>query len=121
MRTISDHLLPYRAFLMEEQQRITAEICRLEQQNRQDEANLQKIRLNIVTVFETVAAADEKQTATWEAFCQRYEPRFATLTAPWSTRLAAAREHGDLHTQVVEEAKLETANHIKDVFISTKE
>ena len=114
-------LAPYYAFLKTEKERLTARITLLEQQGCQDEANLQKIRLNIVGVFETVALADEKQTVTWQAFCQRYEPRFETLTAPWQGRLAMAAAHNDIQTQTVEEAKLSMANHIRDVFFSLKE
>lgn len=121
MKTISDHLLPFRAFLSSEKQRISALIQQAEAQSRQDEANLLKIRLNILGVFETVASADEKQTATWEAFCLRYEPRFDTLTAPWHARLALAQQHGDLAAQTTEEEKLAGANQIKSVFLSIKE
>ena len=121
MKSISECLIPYRSFLTSEKQRISMLIRQAEAQNRQDEANLLKIRLNIVGVFETVASADERQTATWETFCQRYESRFDTLTAPWRTRLSAAKEHGDLMTQTIEEEKLNMANQIKDAFFSSKE
>lgn len=121
MKTVAEHLVPYRAFLSAEKQRLTDEIARLEQQGCQDEANLHKIRWNIYSVFETVAAADEKLAASWPDFCQRYEPRFATLTAPWRSRLADAVRHSDTHTRFVEEAKLSAANHIQNAFISMKE
>ena len=53
MKTISEHLLPYRAYLADAQQKLTEDIRTLEAQNRQDEANMAKIRLNIFSVFET--------------------------------------------------------------------
>lgn len=121
MKSISDHLRSYRAFLSAEQKRLTDEIRHLEQQSRQDEADLHKIRLNILSVFETVAMADEKQSATWEDFCLRYELRFDTLTAPWRARLASAVRHSDTRTRFVEEIKLSTANQIKNAFLSAKE
>ena len=121
MKTISDHLSPYRAFLSGEKQRVAALIHQAEAENRQDEANLLKIRLNILGVFETVASADEKQTADWPSFRQRYEPRFDTLTAPWRARLAQAMQHGDLQTQTIEEEKLAATNQIKSVFLSIGE
>ena len=120
MKTIADHLLPYRAFLADKKQRIGQVIEQLEEQKRQDEANLQKISLNIVGIFDTVALADERQATDWTSFCSRYERRFETLTAPWRARLAAVREHGDILTQTIEEEKLSTANEIRDVFFSIR-
>lgn len=121
MKTISEHLLPYRAFLADAQQKLTEDIRTLEAQNRQDEANMAKIRLNIFSVFETVASADEKQSADWADFCRRYEPRFDTLTAPWQARLGAAVRHSDTHTRFVEEIKLSTAQQIRNAFLAAKE
>lgn len=121
MKTISESLIPYRSFLTSEQQRLADEIQKLEAQSRQDEANLLKVRLNIFGVFETVAAADEKQSESWEAFCRRYEPRFETLTAPWNARLASAVRNSDTHTRFIEETKLSTARRIRSVFESLKE
>ncbi len=120
MKTIADHLLPYRAFLADKKQRIGQAIEQLEEQKRQDEANSQKISLNIVGIFDTVALTDERQATDWPSFCSRYERRFETLTAPWRARLAAAREHGDILTQTIEEEKLSTANEIRDVFFSIR-
>lgn len=120
MKTIADHLLPYRVFLADKKQRIGQAIEQLEEQKRQDEANLQKISLNIVGIFDTVALADERQATDWPSFCSLYERRFETLTAPWRIRLAAAREHGDILTQTIEEEKLSTANEIREVFFSIR-
>ena len=121
MKTTAERLIPYRAFLTSEKTRISGLIHQLEEQNRQDDANLMKIRLNILGVFETIASADEQQTSNWEDFCQRYEPRFHTLTAPWRARMASAQQHGDLPSLLVEEEKLAAANQIQHVFLSVKE
>ena len=121
MKTIAEYLIPYRTYLASEKQRTSALIQQLECQNRHDEANLQKVRLNILGVFETVAQADERQCADWASFCQRYEPRFDTLTSPWRSRLAAALQQGDVPVQLIEEEKLAAANQIKNVFLSIKE
>ncbi len=121
MSSISERLLPYRAFLSSEKERLENEIRLLEEENRQDEADLLKIRLNIYGVFETVAAADEKLCASWEDFCLRYEPRFETLTAPWQARLASAVQNSDTRTRFAEETKLGTANQIRSAFMAAKE
>lgn len=121
MLTISQKLIPYRAWLKNEKESITAAIQRLEAENRQDEADLCKIRLNIISVFETVSAADEQHASSWADFVKRYETRFTTLTAPWSARLAAACAHGDHAVQAIEEEKMTAAKKVQDVFLSVKE
>lgn len=121
MKTIADALVPYRAYLADHKTQLKEEISSLEQQSRQDEANLAKIRLNIFEVFETVAQADEKVCTTWDAFCTRYEPRFETLTAPWKKRLEAALRNSDARTCFIEETKLSTADHIHRAFQQTRE
>lgn len=121
MNAISERLTPYRAFLAQEKEKLAQQIAQLESQNRQDEANLAKIRLNIFGVFETVAAADEKATTSWEDFCRRYEPRFDTLTAPWNARLQSAVRNSDSLTRFTEEIKLSTADRIRRVFLTIKE
>lgn len=121
MNIISERLMSYRAFLVHEKEKLTRQIAELESQGRQDEANLTKIRLNIFGVFETVAAVDEKAAASWEDFCLRYEPRFDTLTAPWSARLQNAVRNSDSFTRFTEEIKLSTAQQIHTEFLSVKE
>ena len=110
------------AFLLKSRQELGAAIERLEQEGRQDEANLNKVRLNIVTVFETVANADLRAAGSqdWEAFANRYQPRFASLSAPWRAKLEAARRHGDVSATAVEEAKIETAVRIEAAFHKAK-
>ena len=121
MMSISEALIPYRAYLSEQKQFLKDEIASLEQQHRQDEANLAKIRLNIFEVFETVAAADEKACSSWQDFCLRYEPRFETLTAPWKKRLTSAVCNSDTHTRFIEETKLAAAERIHRAFLAAKE
>ena len=118
---ISTRLLPYRRFLNAEKQRLVQQIALLEAQNRQDEANMEKIRLNIYGVFETVANADEKLSSDWQDFCRRYEPRFETLTAPWKQRLLSAVHNSDSLTRFAEEAKLSAASRIHEAFLQAKE
>lgn len=121
MNTISERLIPYRAFLTQEKEKLSQQMIQLERQNRQDEANLFKIRLNIFGIFETVAAADEKATSSWADFCLRYEARFQTLTAPWIARLQSAIHNADSLTRITEEIKLSTAKRIHAEFLSIKE
>ena len=121
MNTISERLVPYRAFLAEQKARLAADVQDLESRNCFDDANMLKIRLNIFDVFETVAKADEKQCSTWQDFCARYEPRFDALTAPWNARLASAVRNSDAKTRFIEELKLSTAKRIHEAFLSVRE
>lgn len=126
MIALKDNVQKYHALLEEKREQISREIRLLEQEGRQDEANLAKVKLNIVNVFETVAAADEKavsveQSDAWRKFHERYIQRFSTLTKPWRERLAQAKVHQDAEVVAVEEAKLETAAWIEKVFRSLEE
>jgi len=118
MTDIAAKLLPYRSFLSEKKEQLTASIRALESEGRQDEANLTKVRLNIVTVFETLCGADEAYCKDdYAAFCQRYEARFHTIPSSWQVHLEAAKAHGDTSAQIIEETKLETANEIHNAFL----
>ena len=118
MTDIAAKLLPYRSFLSGQKEQLTASIRALENEGRQDEANLTKVRLNIVTVFETLCWADEAYCkGDYDAFCQRYEARFQTIPSSWQAHLQTAKAHGDASAQIIEETKLETANEIHNVFL----
>ena len=121
MKTVSECLVPYRAYLAQEKAKLAKEVQALEAGGCFDDANMLKIRLNIFDVFETVASADEKQCSTWADFCARYEPRFDTLTAPWNARLASAVRNSDTKTRFIEEVKLSAAKRIREVFTALKE
>ena len=95
-------------------------LSQLAREGRQDEANLHKVKLNIVAVYETLIGADERASADWEAFCARYESRFVTLPAQWQAHLDTAKAHGDVATQTIEEAKMETAARLSGAFRSLK-
>ncbi len=105
----------YLSFVQAQKTALQKQIAVLEREGRQDEANLNKVRLNIVTVFETVLAADQKQSP------MRYETRFETLSAPWKKRLEQARAHGDHQTIAVEETKIETMEMLRRAFQASKE
>ena len=126
MTVLKAKLAKYRCKLEEKKNQLAQSIRVLEQEGRQDEANLEKVRFNIVNVYAAVASADENavsacQDDAWEQFCKRYSQRFRTLSQPWRNRLAQARLHQDTETIAVEEAKLETAEWLEKVFVSLEE
>lgn len=116
----------YRSWLASEKGRLIASIRLMEQEERIDEANWDKIRLNIIEAFETIAGADERfainqQRDPWELFCQRYLPRFTAMSAKWQAQLETARLHGDTSAEAVETIKIETASRIEAAFRSAGE
>lgn len=126
MKALAAALAAYRAFLNQESDACTARIARLEAAQRWDEANLEKVRRNITGVFSALLSADEAylQKAgqpTLDVFCERFCPRFESLSAAWHAHLSAARAHGDLQTQLAEETKLVTANRLWQAFQKAKE
>ena len=126
MKKLEILLDTYRQWLNHEKEQLNIEIASLQQEDRMDEANWNKIRLNIVGVFEAVASVDAKLVShqsedSAEAFCARYLPRFVTLTAPWRAQLENARAHADAPTAAIEEIKLDMAARIEAAFRFLKE
>lgn len=115
-------LLPYRSFLTGQKTTLASSIQKLEAEGRQDEANLDKIRLNIVNVFDTLLSADESFCrGDHAAFLRRYEERFTSIPAAWQSNLEKAIAHGDASVQMIEEVKLQTANDIHNAFLHGSE
>ncbi len=126
MEALATALAAYRAFLKQEGDACSARVAQLEAAQRWAEANLEKVRRNITGVFSALLTADEAylQKAgqpTLDAFCERFCPRFESLSAAWRAHLSAASAHGDLQTQLVEETKLVTANRLWEAFQKAKE
>lgn len=121
MESITNSLASYDAFLSSEKERLSSSVSSLTREGRQDEATFDQIRLNIVTVFETVLRSDIAHTDSWETLCERYTSRFTSLPEPWRKRLEEARIHGDYQSQEVEEAKLKMVNRLWEAFERAKE
>ena len=79
-----------------------------------DDAALEKIRLNIVNIFATLATAAGGGDR--GAYCRACLERFETVPANWRQRLADAQRHGDAATAAVETVKLETAAVLTAIF-----
>lgn len=121
MESIRNRLASYDAFLASEKERLSSSISSLTREGRQDEANFDKIRLNIVTVFETVLCSDIEHTSSWNELCQRYMSRFTSLSEPWRKRLEDAQAHRDYQAQEIEETKLKMVNRLWQAFGRAKE
>lgn len=78
---------------------------------RKDEANLVKIRINIYGIarsfYEVV-----KKSATEESFIQEYETRVRKPAEAWKVSYEKAKEHNDVEKILIEEIKLQTLEAI---------
>jgi hypothetical protein len=92
--------------------------------DRKDEADLEKIMVNIYEIFKTLFLSDIKQLEGKSIANPEdiniyggYLLRFDTIPANWKKSLDKAIEHGDITKQVIEEHKLEVAKELKDMFL----
>lgn len=122
---MEQRLLRYLNALEAAKGRIAEQIHTLEADHRQDEANLEKIRHNVLGIFAALAKADaaeaRKTAAPAEIFARLHTQRFERFPEPWRKRLSKAAAHGDVVTQTIEETKLKTVAHIWTVFQETEE
>ena len=97
----------------------------LEAENRQDEANLEKIRRNVYGILVSLAGADAAAARRGEdpaaAFEKLHQERLSRFPEPWRQRLEKAAAHGDVITRTIEETKLETVARIRTMFAETEE
>lgn len=92
--------------------------------DRKDEADLEKIKVNIYEVFRTLFISDIKQLegkssdeakdiSTYTGFMKRFD----TIPANWRISLDKAIEYNDTTKQVIEENKLAVAEGLKQTFM----
>ena len=93
--------------------------------NCKDEADLEKIKLNIYDVFNTLIGATQKQilakkdideNVRYNAFCQAYLQTFDKIPQSWRVKLDKAKENNNIIEIVIEESKLNAANELKNIF-----
>jgi hypothetical protein len=89
-------------------------IAHLEAEGRQDEADLEKIRRNVLAHFAKLAKQDalKGQKDGAAGFAHVHAPRFEEMAEPWRQRQQKAAAHGDVVAQTIEETKLKTLRQI---------
>lgn len=80
-----------------------------------DDADLEKIRLNIIGVFTTLAEATHG--ADRDAWQRAYLARFDTIPMNWRQRLGEAQAHSDTAAAAVEELKLAAMERLRAIFL----
>lgn len=110
----------FACIVQEQRMAYQAEAERLKADDRLDEANLLKVRMNICGVVEALASSvfqketDNANAA--ETVAERCAALFAKmdgLAEVWRTRLELARQHQDFQTLAVGEAKLDAMAQCK--------
>ena len=99
-----------------------SKIAHLEAEGRQDEADLEKIRRNVLAHFAKLAQQDalKGQMDGAAGFAHVHAPRFEALAEPWRQRQQKAAAHGDVVAQTIEETKLKTLRQIWTLYQQTE-
>jgi len=100
-------------YLQSRQGSCLADAKKLETDNREDEAILEKVRANIYGIFATLA---QRPNATKEYLLDMMEK----VPAPWGVSLEKAIQHGDHDKEAQERVKLAAMAKIKAKFASIK-
>jgi len=89
----------------------------LSEDERQDEANFEKIRANVYGIFSTIlSVAGNTCNGDVERERQFIELRMQSISASWADAYTAAQEHNDSKKMEIERIKLETAHEIMGKF-----
>ncbi len=90
----------------------------LQEDDRRDEANFQKIRANVYDIFRTVLSAAQKAgNDDPKKIRQFFLLKTEQIPANWKTAYEAAKLHDDTERMVVEELKLNTIQEIRNAFL----
>lgn len=94
---------------------------RLQEEDRGDEANFEKIKANVYDIFKTVFLAARKQcgddqSKTREFFLKKLEQ----IPSGWAAAYEEARQHEDAGAMHIESVKLEVVRDIRENIFSDK-
>lgn len=104
----------YLLFLKEKEENLKKRIEDLQKEGCEDEANLGKIRLNIVEIFHkmfNISLSDNP-----EKLSEKYLGFFQKITKPWLINKEKALEFGDETEAIIEEIKIQEAEELKKQF-----
>lgn len=104
----------YFSFLKEKEENYKISIEDLQKQGCFDEANLNKIRLNIVEIFHKMF--NISITISPEQLEEKYLGFFQKITKPWVINREKALEFGDETGAIIEELKIQEAEELKAKF-----
>lgn len=114
MRDINYLRENYLIFLNKKQENLKKNIEDLQKQECVDEANLQKIRLNIVEIFYKMFNISLSDSPV--ALKEKYLSFFDKITEPWHINKEKALEFGKESEAIIEELKIQEAEELKNQF-----
>ena len=122
MRELEEKYLNYIAGRIAEHESISEQY---KTDDRKDEADLEKIKVNIYEIFRTLFQNDIKQLEGKKLNSMEdiniyggFLLRFDTIPANWKISLDKAINHGDTTKQIIEENKLKVAMELKEKFMN---
>lgn len=97
--------------------------------DRKDESDLEKVKINIYQIFKILFLSDTKQLkgkTFSEDTCNHslyggFIKRFDTIPANWKLSLDKAVKHGNITQQVIEETKLDVSEELRESFMKILE
>jgi len=105
----------YSDYLKNRKSNINISIEDLLKNDRIDEANLEKIRLNIVDIFSKMFNISINNDC--EALKEKYLGYFDRITNPWHINKTKAEEFKKEQEAIIEEIKIQEADELKAKFI----
>ena len=91
----------------------------LQEDERRDEANFQKIKANVYDIFKTILSVAQKAgNGNPAAVKQFFLVKMEQIPASWKTAYEAARLHDHTENMLIEEIKLDPAAEIENEFLS---
>lgn len=125
MKNIDIITKQYTEALNEKKEKCKKRCDDLTKDNRKDEADLEKIKLNIYDIFTTFIDVTKRQilkkehideSSRYEAFCNEYLQTFDKIPESWRLKLEKARENNAVIDIVIEETKLSIVSELKSIF-----
>lgn len=104
----------YLSFIRREQENLKKSIEDLQKQECVDDANLQKIRLNIVEIFHKMFNISLSDSPI--ALREKYLGFFQKITEPWHVNKEKALKFGDENEAIIEDIKIQEAEKLKSRF-----
>lgn len=91
-------------------------ITELREQERGDEANLEKVRLNIYDIFLTMFEVSLKSSSDAKKVGEAFLQKLDIIPKNWRASYKKAEEFGDEEKSCIEEIKLNTVEEIRNSF-----
>ena len=105
----------YLNFLEEKQKSMEDSIKNLQDECRMDEANFEKIRLNVVGIFSKMFIISNSNNP--KILKEKYLGFFIKITEPWYINKDKALKYKKEESVIIEEIKIQEAEELKTKFI----